>query len=424
MLVLRHHEGFFDGELADALGCSVGTIVSESIALETGIDLVGLRQELIRRSDEVEVPPPPIDELILAGREARLRRRRRTWTWVGGVAAAVAVALALASVLEGSSDVPGRKPAREPVRFLSALPTGQAPLIASSTGRLLRLGNGRQVTMPELPSRIVQTRRWLLVVSVSGTIRRYDPTTGESGTVAETSRGELVTDPAGEHVAWLSSTDGAATVAVETVSDQSVPISDEQRFPARPRCCDNPFLIGGMTQDGQVVASMPATGHTWTWRTPDGGDPDAVQEVTGLGTGAVTEVTPAGVVVRLPLAQYAVGHLDDDGEFVRGDVLTARDAEFADPLGRRAVILDENGEIRVREIRSRGRSRRGFQDVRMLLPELTAGFAAVSWEDDDHVLLDVSDASTPHGALVRCDVDTGDCVLATVFKGTRHLLAR
>jgi hypothetical protein len=124
------------------------------------------------------------------------------------------------------------------------------------------------------------------------------------------------------------------------------------------------------------------------------------------------------------LAQYAVGHLDDDGEFVRGDVLTARDAEFADPLGRRAVILDENGEIRVREIRSRGRSRRGFQDVRMLLPELTAGFAAVSWEDDDHVLLDVSDASTPHGALVRCDVATGDCELATVFKGTRHLLAR
>jgi hypothetical protein len=278
--------------------------------------------------------------------------------------------------------------------------------------------------MPELPSRIVQTRRWLLVVAVSGTIRRYDPTTGESGTVADTSRGELVTDPSGEHVAWLSSTDGAATVVVETVSDQSVPISDEQRFPARPRCCDNPFLIDGMTQDGHVVASMPATGHTWVWRTPDGGDPGAVQEVTGLGTGAVSEVTPAGVVVRLPLAQYAVGHLDDDGQFVRGDVLTARDAEFADPLGRRAVILDENGEIRVRDIRSRGRSRRGLQDVRMLLPELTAGFAAVSWEDDDHVLLDVSDASVPHGALVRCAVDSGDCELAAVYTGTRHLLAR
>lgn len=424
LLVLRHHEGFFDGELADALGCSVGTIVSESIALETGIDLVGLRQELVRRSDEVEVPPPPIDELILAGREARLRRRRRTWTWVGGVAAAVAVAFTLASVLEGSSDPAARKPAREPVRFLSALPSGAPPLIASSTGRLLRLGNGRQVTMPELPSRIVQTRRWLLVVSTSGTIRRYDPLTGESSTVAETSRGELVTDPSGEHVAWLSATGGTASVVVETVTDQSVPISDEQRFPGRPRCCDNPFLIAGITQDGHVVASMPATGHTWLWRTPDGGEREPVREVTGLGTGAVLEVTAAGVVVGLPLSQYAVGRLDDEGRFVRSDVLSARDAGFSDPAGRRAVVLDDNGEIRVRDIRSRGRSRRGVQDVRMLLPALPSGFAAVSWEDDDHVLLDLSDASTPHGALVRCDVDTGDCELAVVYRGERHLLAR
>jgi hypothetical protein len=135
-------------------------------------------------------------------------------------------------------------------------------------------------------------------------------------------------------------------------------------------------------------------------------------------------VTTAGVVVDLASSQYAVGRLDDDGRFVRTDVLTARDAAFSDPAGRRAVVLDDNGEIRVRDIRSRGRSRRGFHDVRMLVPALPSGFAAVSWEDDDHVLLDLSDASTPHGALVRCDVDTGDCELATVFKGTRHLLAR
>jgi hypothetical protein len=424
LLVLRHHEGFFDGEVADALGCSPATVASEGHALEAGIDLAALRQEMVRRSDEVEVPPPPVDELLLAGREARRRRRRRTWTWAGAVAAAVVVAFTLASVLEGSSDPVGRKPARAPVRFLSALPAGPPPFIASSTGRLLRLGNGRQITMPELPSRIVQTRRWLLVVSVSGTIRRYDPVTGESGTVAQSSNGELVTDPAGEHVAWLSAAKGPATVVVETVTDGTVPVSDEQQFPGTPRCCDNPFLIAGITQDRRVVASMPTTGHTWLWQTPDGGEHSPVQEVTGLGTGAVREVTAAGVVVGLPLSQYAVGRLDDDGHFVRSDVLTARDAVFSDPAGRRAVVLDDEGEIRVRDIRSRGRSRRGFQDVRMLVPALPSGFAAVSWEDDDHVLLDISDASTPHGALVRCDVDTGDCELAVVFKGTRHLLAR
>ena len=48
--------------------------------------------------------------------------------------------------------------------------------------------------------------------------------------------------------------------------------------------------------------------------------------------------------------------------------------------------------------------------------------AAARWEDDGHVLLDVSDASLPHGALVRCAVDTGDCELAVRFDGP-HLVA-
>lgn len=422
MLVLRHYEGLDDGEIADALGCPPSTISSESLALETGIDLPELSRELTRRSDEAVPPYPPLDELVDAGRRARQLRRRRTLTWATGAAAAVVVALALASLLEGA---PGPRHAARPAaseRFLSMLPTGSPPRIAVSSGRDLQLGSGQHVTLPELPSQLVQTRRWLLVVSLSGEIRRYDPTTGEMHTVASASRGELVTDPSGEHVAWLAAGSAPAVVVVRTVTDWSVPVSDEQAFPARPRCCNNPFHVGGITADGQVVASLPAAGRTWTWRTPDAAAAPPIREVAGLGAGVVSEVTAAGVVVRLPLSQYAVGHIDD-GRFVRTDVVPARDAEFADPLGHRVVVADEDGEIHVRDIRSRGRSRRGFQDVRLALPPLPDGFASAAWEDDGHVLLDVSDASAPHGTLVRCAVDTGRCEVAVLFRSA-HLVAR
>lgn len=302
------------------------------------------------------------------------------------------------------------------------LPTGAPPRIASITGRSLLLGNGLQVTLPDLASEIVQTRSWLLVVSLSGEIRRYEPTNGQTHVVAPASHGELVTDPSGEHVAWLDAGTGRAVVVVRTVTDWSVPVSDEQAFPARPRCCDNPFRIGGIDQDGQVVVSLPSAGRTWSWRTPDGGATNPVQEVTGLGTGAVSEVTAAGVVLRRPPDRYAVGRIVD-GRFVRTDDLAAREAEFADPLGHRVVLADEDGAIHVREIHSRGRSRRGSADVQLSLPPMPDGFSEARWEDDSHVLLDVSDPSAPHGALVRCDVDTGACEIAVVFDGP-HLVAR
>jgi len=87
------------------------------------------------------------------------------------------------------------------------------------------------------------------------------------------------------------------------------------------------------------------------------------------------------------------------------------------------VYADAEGEIHVREAISRGRSRRGTQDVRLALPALDAGFSAARWEDTDHVLLDVSDASAPDGLLVRCDVQTGACEVAAKFTAP-HLLAR
>jgi hypothetical protein len=59
----------------------------------------------------------------------------------------------------------------------------------------------------------------------------------------------------------------------------------------------------------------------------------------------------------------------------------------------------------------------------MLLPTIGDGFSAVRWEDNDHVLLELSDASVPRGALVRCAVDSGACEIAARFSGP-HVVAK
>jgi hypothetical protein len=201
----------------------------------------------------------------------------------------------------------------------------------------------------------------------------------------------------------------------------SVLLSDQQAFPARPRCCDNPFLVNGITPDGTVVASMPAASRAWAWTTPDGGTESQVREIEGLGNGVIVQVTAGGIVVQYSSSHFAVGVLEDDAFLVR-DEINARQADFGDPLGHRVVYVDTNGEIHVRERAPRGRSRRGAQDIRLQLPAFDEGFTSARWEDDSHVLLDVSDASTSNGVLVRCDVRSGRCETAARFDGP-HLVA-
>src|SRR5690348_8259868 len=51
LLVLRHHEGLSDVEIAHALGTRAEAVAAEARALEAGIDLVELRDLLDARSD-------------------------------------------------------------------------------------------------------------------------------------------------------------------------------------------------------------------------------------------------------------------------------------------------------------------------------------------------------------------------------------
>jgi len=424
VLVLRHYELLSDAEIAGILRCSEDTVRADSLALETGVDRSDLRDELVRTAHDADVPLPPTAAVLVRGHRARRRRVRRGLGWAGATAVVVLAGLALVNLVQArTADGPG--PARPSVtapRFLSMLPSGKEPRIAYSVGRSLHLGPGHDVILGEAPAALLQTLHWLFVTTLSGQISRVDLRTGAITIVTASSRGELVTDPAGVHVAWLAGGSGPAVVVVETVdAEQAVLISDQQRFPAKPRCCDNPFVVNGMTGNGEVIASQPAANRAWAWATPDGGA-NQVHDIIGLGNGLISDVTAAGVVVQYPPSHFAFGVLQGDTFLVRGEI-NARQADFGDPLGHRVVYADAEGEIHVREAISRGRSRRGTQDVRLALPALDAGFSAARWEDTDHVLLDVSDASAPDGLLVRCDVQTGACEVAAKFTAP-HLLAR
>jgi DNA-directed RNA polymerase specialized sigma24 family protein len=427
VLVLRHYEGLSDGEIAHALRCSTSMVTEEALALETGIDLAELRDELTLRAEEAVIPLPPVDDLAVRGHQARRQRVRRATGRSVAVAAILVVGLTLASVVQdwASSRGDRARPAAAAVaapRFLKMLPDGAPPRIAYSVRRSLHLGGGREVLLAEEPSAIVQTKKWLFVAYLSGAIVRVDLATTETETIASASGGELVTDPAGEHLAWLAAGAGPAVVVVQTVADGAVLLDDQQTFPAKPRCCDNPFVVNGMTEGGQVIGSLPAANRAWVWTNPDGGTDNQVREISGLGNGVISQVTAQGIAAQYPPSHYAVGVLEDDAFLVRGEI-NARQADFGDPHGERVLYADGTGEIHVRERASRGRSRRGSQDVRLGLPALDQGYASVRWEDPDHVLLDVSDASTPDGALVRCEVATGACEIAAALDGP-HLLAR
>jgi hypothetical protein len=275
--------------------------------------------------------------------------------------------------------------------------------------------------MKGMPAAIVQTPQWVYVADLSGRIARVDIATTGMTTLAEVSGGQLVASADGSQIAWLESGSGRAAVHLEWTDRPNLTGENVSRtFPATLRCCDNPFEVNGLTEAGELIASLPAESRAWAWDTSGGNDD--VREISGLGNGVISEVTAGGLVVHYPPFQYAVGQIED-GVFLQVFERAALVADFSDPLGRRMVYADNTGEIHVRERDLRGRSRRAPPDVRLQLPLLDDGFAAARWEDPDHVLLDVYDESERDGALVRCDVVVGSCEIADDLEGP-HLLPR
>jgi hypothetical protein len=423
VLVLRHYEGLSDAEIGRAVGCAASTVTAEAGALETGIDLTALHALLWQRAEDAVIPPPPVDALV---ERSHLERRRRRWRVARGtgIAAAVLVgAVAVAAFVQAGSDAP--RPTR-PVptaadvpRFLSSLPQGRRPRIPYSVRRFLYLPGGRGVDLDERPAAIATTPKWVYVAYLSGRIARVSTTTLVVEPVVEASGGQLVSDLAGKQVAWLSSGTGEAVANLRSADSSSEPSTSRvQPFPVLLRCCDDPFHLDGITEDGELIGSLPAENRAWVWDTGRGGIP---REISGLGNGVISQVSDFGIVVHYPPTQYAVGQIED-GAFLQVGEIAAQQADFTDPLGHRIVYADEDGVIRVRERDVRGRSRRPAATVTLRLPALDGGYEGVRWEDEEHVILDVYDESAPDGALVRCDVGDGSCQLADELEGP-HLLA-
>jgi len=423
VLALRCYEYLSDPEIARTLGGHVADVDVQATAglASLGISTADLSAELVVRAEELDPPLPPIGELLARGHEEHRHRRRQSWGRAGGAAAVVVAGLVVASVLQRASDESSSRPTSPAVvpASLSALPNGRLPRLAYSEGRSLHLSSGQGVALTDRPSGIVQTKKWLFVAYPSGEIVRVDIATTETQTFGNASQGQLVTDAAGEHIAWLAAGDTPPAVVVQTVWDGAVLLNDQQTFPAEPTCCDNPFVVNGITQDGRVVASLPAENRAWVWGTPDAGSDSQVREIEGLGNGLVRRVRADEIEVEYVPAHFAVGVLEGNTFLVR-DEINARQADFGDPRGERVLYTNDAGEIHVVERASYAGQRPPRQ--RLGLPALDEGYTSVRWEDADHVLLDVFDDSLPDGALVRCDVDTGACEIAVRFGGP-HVIA-
>lgn len=426
VLVLRCYEYLSDPEIARSLGCRVADVEAETSAALAGLEIsaTDLSERLVRRAESVDVPLPPVVELLARGHDEQRRQRRRSWRRAAGVVSVVIVGLVAASVVQRVVSE-GAHPSRPtaPVAIppsLSMLPSGRPPRLSYTVRRSLHLSSGREVALAGRPSAIVQTKKWLFVAYASGEIVRVDIATAETRTFVNSSQGEVVTDPAGEHIAWLAAGAGSAVVVIQTVWDGAVLLDDQQAFPAEPSCCDNPFVVNGITQGGNVIASLPAANRAWVWDTPDAGSDSQVREIEGLGNGLVRQVRAGEIEVEYPPSHFAVGVLDGNTFLVRDEV-NARAADFGDPRGELVLYADDAGRIHVSERASYAGQRP--PRVRLRLPALEDGYSNVRWEDADHVLLDVDDGSLPHGALARCDVSSGACEIAVRFDGP-HLVAR
>lgn len=407
VLVLRWYEGLSDAEIVETLGD----------AAPVALDVPGgpdLAEDLRRRAEEPLPPLPPVDALIAHGRRAQARRARRTVAITGAVVAAVVGVFALGAALDptGSADRPSVLPEPVSVLRLSDLPHGGPPRVAYVAGRDVELGRA-EVHLPVPPARLVQAGKVVLVGYPDGRIERLDPRTRARTVLTRSSDGLPVTDPDGRWVAWRRDTDGPVVVVVTSLADGS---RQEQVFPTASTCCDDSFRIAGITRSGQVVASAPTAGRTWTWDLQNPG-PFAVRHVESLDGLFVAQVvgdeivvddpvsvgtgTTVGVVLDNVFEPTGTSDVPGSDYSVPGWVLFAADDGTLHARLRDTGPAEKNGAGRARDV------------VLRLPPDLD--LLGLRFEHDTTVVMDVQTyrSTGSGGFLVRCDVASGACEYLT-----------
>lgn len=234
--------------------------------------------------------------------------------------------------------------------------------------------------------------------------------------------GPPVVDPRGNFVAWQDAGPGRAAVLLYFLGRPDTTLLDRQLFPATPSCCDNPFQVDGMA-GSDLHASLPSVGRTWVWNVYEGQDgipndlPDSLADVTrlrGLGSGHIAAVEGEEIVVEYPPRSK-----DSETQFGFGDTrggryrevrrLSAVEVDLEDPRGRRIVYWTAEGVGRVI-----WRGERVRAEVELVLPT-TLEVDALTWEDDQHVLVDGVDPALRQRALIRCDARSGECEVADLI---------
>lgn len=301
---------------------------------------------------------------------------------------------------------------------LADLPAGPPTDLPYAVGRTVHLGD-REVTLARRPTELVAVEAGVIARWGDGSVVRVDGATGRVDRIGARTAGPPVVDPQGHFVAWQEDGSGQAVVAVRFIGP-TVTFIDRQAFPAVPSCCDNPFQVLGMTQGGDVYATLPSSGRTWVWNIYEGdegvphADPaldsdDHVREVRGLRGRTIVDVAGSDVVVTdvdNPVPSFGIGAVR------AGRYHEAAQVDAAAVLVSDTWILSwrTGGAV---DVERRGRGAPDASDLVLALPE-SPDLPEARWEDDHHVLVDLTD-TTGARALVRCDLRTGACEVAVVL---------
>lgn len=375
-----------------------------------------LRAVLRDKASDVLVPEPPLAEVAAGVRADRRRRARRGVAVVAALAAAVAAVVVLA---ERSADPrtqpsPADTPSSTPTaKTVDDLPRGPVTDVAYAVGRVLYVGN-REVRLPGDVYGLSQVDSTVTFTDDAGRLFlvRTERDSLAPELIATGVDGRAMISPAANYVAYQRpARDDSVTLVVHPLDGGRDLV---QRTPARPSCCDNPFVIDGITGDG-VVGSMPALHDVWLWRIEFSDvtgtlTSAGLQKVSGLDPfpdATVDQVTPDHVVLNGSI-NLVVGKIREDGRFVESDCcaavrgLRAESYDLRDPTGTRVAFVRDNA-LDFRELDS-------MTDTELRLPKAEAA-PVIRWEDENHVLLvleiypptiDDSVEYKPRSVLVRC----------------------
>lgn len=381
-----------------------------------------IHAELDRRAGAVDTPwPPPLEDLLEAGRaEVRRRRARHRLVGVGVLAAALVLAVPSALVLAGSSGDPERTPAHTPVAradrlLLRQLPVGAPPSslycldgVAHWRQDALRMSNGTCAW----PHRYAEAGGSAVVADGGRQMVTLFTTSGRQEVPArlDIEASPVVFSLDGGTVAWVSRVrfDGREEVVLwdtrrgVEVKRVLAPTSDE-------------LNLEGIDGAERVYLTSVGSvgGHTdriWVWASR--GDEGFVR-VTGLGDFVtVADVPPAGFAV------LKTGNPVDGGDAVWG-VVTDRGEFFAEwstearpvvwsPDRSRMVVVSSNVVVKPSSLGDSGRS------VRLGLPADVSVVSDPSWESEKQVLVPVEPASGDGVSILRCSASNGHCEVAAV----------